>query len=391
MKKQTLRELCQKTHHGKWVMVIPCESLASEMAIGFTEQQVAEWYNPNHYYEKVFCVSPYEKGIREWCGIIVIGCRPYEFRKYTKIIKPDIIRAYGGYEPSGWGVAAKRRGIPLVVSVHDKRPEFIWNELKYADLIIAKSEACRQAIREKIPDINESVIKIRPNVVDESIFKKVDLSKQPDALELGKRFPFRYKILLVGRLSEEKNIDTVIRALKVLGSDYCLIQIGRGDSTEYEQLAVSEGVRDRCFFIESVPHNSLPLWYSFCDVMCTPSRTEGFGNVFIEAAACEAVIVTSNIAPMNEYLTHNQTAYLVDHYEDYHEVADAVKRACEQDAAVHMGRQARACVVARFSKSKVYDLEISYLEKLNLTRNLPAKVYIKEMLLLLWRTLRCIF
>ena len=45
--------------------------------------------------------------------------------------------------------------------------------------------------------------------------------------------------------------------------------------------------------------------------MCVPSRGEGFGIVFIEAAACGSVIVTSDIAPMNEFLTNGVNAIFV--------------------------------------------------------------------------------
>ena len=64
----------------------------------------------------------------------------------------------------------------------------------------------------------------------------------------------------------------------------------------------------RCFWIESVKNSELPVWYSWCDCFCVPSRWEGFGLVFIEAAACGSAIVTSDIAPMTEYFTNDKSA-----------------------------------------------------------------------------------
>ena len=96
-------------------------------------------------------------------------------------------------------------------------------------------------------------------------------------------------------------ITTVIRSLPALGNEYALISVGRGDRGLYEDLARSLGVGTQCFFVDSVPNHELPRFYSFVDCMCTPSRWEGFGIVFIEALACEAMVVTSDIEPMREY------------------------------------------------------------------------------------------
>lgn len=91
--------------------------------------------------------------------------------------------------------------------------------------------------------------------------------------------------------------------------------------------------------------------------MCVPSRWEGFGIVFIEAASCEAAIVTSNIAPMNEYLENGKNAVLVDEYENPKEIADAVKLACEKTDEVKRMCKAARNVGLRFSKEKVDEME----------------------------------
>jgi len=105
--------------------------------------------------------------------------------------------------------------------------------------------------------------------------------------------------------------------------------MGRGDVTPYAQLAEQVGVRSRCFWVDSVKNSDLPAWYSWCDCFCMPSRTEGFAIVCLEAAACGAAIVTSDIGPMNEYLTHNVSACLVPDYEDPQTLADTIQRVCE--------------------------------------------------------------
>ena len=104
--------------------------------------------------------------------------------------------------------------------------------------------------------------------------------------------------------------------------------IGLGDIEKYQAIAEMSGVGDRCFWVGAVKNTELPLWYSWCDCMCTPSRWEGFGIVFIEAAACGAAIVTSDIGPMNEYLTP-ESACLVEDFENPSALAVAIRRSCE--------------------------------------------------------------
>ena len=110
-----------------------------------------------------------------------------------------------------------------------------------------------------------------------------------------------------------------------------VVIVGGGDSAPFLSLAEEEGVSNRCFWIESIKNPDLPLWYSGCDCVCVPSRWEGFGLVFIEAAACGAPIVTSDIAPMNEYLQHNVSACLVRDYENPEAISHAIRKTCEDN------------------------------------------------------------
>jgi glycosyltransferase involved in cell wall biosynthesis len=169
--------------------------------------------------------------------------------------------------------------------------------------------------------------RILPNWIDTKIFQPQ--SDPATKASLDSRFPTGKRILHVGRKGVEKNLDTLLEALQHLPPDYSVIFIGRGNVEHYQNLARSLGVYDRTFWIDSVPNHELPVWYSWCDCFCVASRWEGFGVVYIEAAACGAPIVTSNIAPMNAYLSHGVSAHLVSDYENPTALAEAVHRVCE--------------------------------------------------------------
>jgi len=176
--------------------------------------------------------------------------------------------------------------------------------------------------------------------------------------------------LHIGRKSKQKNLDTLIKTLKILGSEYCLIAIGIGDTDEYEKLAEVEGVMQQCYFIDSIPNTELPIYYSWADCMCTPSRWEGFGVVFIEALACEAIVITSDIAPMNEYIEHMENGLLVKDYERPQALAEMVKLACnDKQLRERLKKNARK-TADRFEKSAIDRLEVDYYKKILVMRKI---------------------
>ncbi|MCK4785708.1 MAG: glycosyltransferase, partial [Desulfobacteraceae bacterium] len=177
------------------------------------------------------------------------------------------------------------------------------------------------------------------------------------------RYPGKYRILHVGRKAEQKNLDTLIRALVELGPEYFCIFVGKGREDTYRKLAEQCGVDQQCHFIQSVHNEEISKYYSFCDCMCTPSRWEGFGIVFIEAMACETVVVTSDIAPMNEYITDSVSGVLVKDFENPAAIVEAIVRAC-QDESLRNTIQSNARKAAEpFRKERVDQLEMNLYKK----------------------------
>lgn len=341
------------------LVVIPSDALDDYIKNGLSEEFIYNYYNPGKFYKEVFVVSPLEKGIRIRCGMTVIGVRPMQLRKVIRKLKPDIVRAYDGFKCADWLAALNIEGIPTVCSVHDRRPELIHQSLKYADLVICMSKVVKEIVRQKVKGIDEKKVVVMPNRIDLEVFQKKD--DKDFFLKQNCIYTKKYHIIHVGRKTDEKNIDTVIKAMRYLDNDFEVIFIGRGDSEPYKKIAYEEEVIDRCHFIESIPNDELPYWYSWCDCMCTPSRSEGFGIVFWEAAACEAHIVTSDIAPMNEYLVNNKSAYLIKDYENPEKLAKIIKEACITKGDNDLGYEARK-VAQRFSKEEIDKKEIELME-----------------------------
>jgi len=56
-------------------------------------------------------------------------------------------------------------------------------------------------------------------------------------------------------------------------------------------LAEKTGLEEKILFLGHVDYNDLPKYYSMADVFVRASRSEGFGNVFLESLACGTPIV----------------------------------------------------------------------------------------------------
>jgi len=339
----------------KRLAVIPSDLIEEYFKKGHYEEWVKNYYNPCQFFDEVYLLSPMEKDRSEWLGMKVIHTPAKELKKRIKDLKIDVVRAYGGNWAARFACENKVDGVPVIVSVHDRRHERIYDAIKDADIVFCTSLIVKEVVTEKFKKKDRAWI--LPDRVDFQVMRPIPLAEQRD---WGKQFPSKYKILFVGRLSPEKNLDTLIKALKFLGKDYGVIAVGLGDKKPYQDIMIKEGVQDQCFFIDSVPNQELPQYYSFCDCMCTPSLDEGFGIVFIEALACGAVVVTSDIRPMNEYIVDFENGLLVRDYENPRALADAIKRACaDENLRINLKKNARKSVEC-FEAGKIDKLEAGY-------------------------------
>jgi glycosyltransferase involved in cell wall biosynthesis len=346
------------------LVVIPSDPLADYERAGYGSW-LAAYFNPAGMFAEVYAVSPREQGERLAHGMTILGVPARRVRAVLATLQPDVIRAYGGGWAAELACRSRAAGAPLVVSVHTTDPNGVRRSVRYADLVIAVSRAVARCAE----SVGTEPAKIRtvPNRVDLDVFRPVtDPARR--AL-VARRFPAGQPILHVGRKTEQKNLDTLIRALRHLPADYFAVFVGAGDAAPYRALAEREGVGARCFWVEPVPNEELPAWYSWCACMCTPSRWEGFGIVFIEAAACGAPIVTADIPPMNEYLVHDESACLVRALEDPAALAAALRRTCEDSPyRAALSRGART-VATRFDRPVVDRAEAAvYREALALRR-----------------------
>ena len=169
-------------------------------------------------------------------------------------------------------------------------------------------------------------------------------------------------ILSVGRLTRRKGFDQVIRTLPRLASEgldikYAIIGIGE-DRKYLLTLSRELGVKDRVFLLGHVEAEDLPRWYNAADVFAMPNHptngdTEGFGIVYLEAAACAKPSIAGQVGGTGNAVVHGMTGLRIDGSRT-DEVASSIAYLLKDaDVATRMGNEGYRRVHAHFSWEKV--------------------------------------
>ncbi|MBJ7460611.1 MAG: glycosyltransferase [Ilumatobacteraceae bacterium] len=126
-------------------------------------------------------------------------------------------------------------------------------------------------------------------------------------------------LLFVGRIQPLKGLDVAVQALAQLQAKNAqLIVVGGASGSEGNeeiekvmQLARSLGVHNNIRFVEPQAHHMLSTYYRAADVVVVPSRSESFGLVALEAAACGIPVVASAVGGLLTIIDDGETGYLV--------------------------------------------------------------------------------
>lgn len=110
-------------------------------------------------------------------------------------------------------------------------------------------------------------------------------------------------ILHVGSVIPRKRIDVLLKSVAFMAKkfeDLQLIRIGGDFTTEQKEMVRSLGLVDRVRVMPRLTRVEVADWYRRSDVVLITSEAEGFGLPVIEALACGASVVVSDIPVLRE-------------------------------------------------------------------------------------------
>ena len=257
--------------------------------------------------------------------------------------RPVVIYAHGE-ELTTWGRGGKYRAMRFA--------------LRHADRVIANSEHTRDILLGMGIDPDRITL-IYPGV-DVSVFRPgLDTTGLRESLGIGADEKL---VFSVGRLSRRKGFDQMIRAVAQLrdeGVPLRYVIAGIGEDADYlDGLIAEHNVQGIVHRIGAVSDADLPRWMNACDVFAMPNReingdNEGFGMVFIEAAACGKPSIAGRAGGTGSAVIDGETGLRVDGA-----AVDAVARALgkllsDAEAAMAMGQRGWARTQRDFAWERV--------------------------------------
>jgi glycosyltransferase involved in cell wall biosynthesis/predicted metal-dependent phosphoesterase TrpH len=207
------------------------------------------------------------------------------------------------------------------------------------DTVFVNSEEYRQSWINH--GLDPGKLKIFPRGLDTELFNPA--RREPAFFEKFGASNGEVRLLYVGRISREKDLDLLAAAYRRLRDDGLPIQlfiVGHGPYSEAFAKSLPEA-----FFTGYLAGNELAAAYASADVFVFPSTTDTFGNVILEAQACGLPVVVSDSGGPKE-LVEDKANGLITKSHDVEDFARAI-RALVTDPALRerMGKSARNSVI----------------------------------------------
>ncbi len=231
--------------------------------------------------------------------------------------------------------------------------------LRHAVVAVCAGGYPEAEARRNVAEAMPPVVQVPPGVDTERF---VPLAGSPtsvrDAMGLD---PSAFLVSSYSRLVPRKGMDTLIKASALLKDTIPSLQVAIGgsgrDRERLEKLATK--LNAPVTFLGRVPDEQLPSWLGASDVMVMDCRSrwlgleqEGFGIVFLEAAACGVAQIAGRSGGSHEAVRDEVTGLVVQNSSSASDLADAIATLWRDEPLRRtLGAQARDMAAANFDWS----------------------------------------
>jgi glycosyltransferase involved in cell wall biosynthesis len=201
------------------------------------------------------------------------------------------------------------------------------------DTVFVNSEEYRQSWIQR--GFDPAKLKIFPRGLETELFHPS--RRDPEFFaRFGHASNGEVRLLYVGRVSREKDLDLLAAAYRRLREDGLSIQlfvVGHGPYSEELSKSLPEAI-----FTGYLRGEELATAYASSDIFVFPSTTDTFGNVIIEAQASGLPVIVSDAGGPKELVTENENGLITKSHD-----AEDLARAIRQLVVDPTSRQAMGC------------------------------------------------
>ena len=250
----------------------------------------------------------------------VPACRGYRFNTWLQFRLPaHVLRARYDLVFYSYNVLPLLRPTKSIVAIHDikiqkTRDSFLGRHgsdggkylpgaLRSAERLILVSEFTRRETEKDIGPLANAVV-VHEGIAD--IYDRVELT-QSDVVSLKKKYGIRDRFVMAfGASAKHKNVDFLVRSFvrvrRQLPGDFQLLLVGcqEMDSSDYFRPLLDNHSVNDVVCVGFVSDMDVVALYNCTDCFVYPSLYEGFGFPPLEAMACGAPVLASNVSAIPE-------------------------------------------------------------------------------------------
>ncbi|HJU69078.1 MAG TPA: glycogen synthase [Gemmatimonadaceae bacterium] len=312
---------------------------------------------------------------------------------------PDVVHCHTWYSHLAGCLARPLTGAPLVLTTHSLEPHRPWKveqlgsayhastwiertAYQNADGVVAVSRAMKADVQ-SLYGVAANRVRVIHNGIDPDEYRP---RPAPDTLRRLGVDPDIPIVLFVGRITRQKGILHLVRAIKYLSPGVQVVLCAGAPDTE-AIAAEMAGLVDQArhdtqativWIPEMLSKPDVITLYTHAEVFVCPSVYEPFGIINLEAMACETPVVAAAVGGIPEIVVPGETGLLVPFEAEGGESpeprdADSFSRALA--GAVNelmasaprrraMGQAARSRVLQHFSWTHIAEVTLEFYREL---------------------------